>query len=120
MASGPFLEALLPLISSRRLSSLPPALIQRMVEHCQTVGRLQEMEAAIVHLDAANLDLDQLVRLCKRHDLFDALIHIYGAALRDYRGPLEDMSQLLADRMRGKRPEGKLVWFSQRTVGLEP
>lgn len=78
-----------------------------MVEYSQESGRLREMEAAIVHLDAANLDLDQLVRLCKRHDLFDALIHIYGAALRDFRGPMEDMCQLLGERMRDRRPEGE-------------
>lgn len=60
---------------------------------------LNELEACVVNLDVASLDIDQLVRLGKTHCLYDALIHIYNQALGDYITPLTELLHLLRDAL---------------------
>ena len=58
-----FLECLEPYILSDRLTTVAPGVMQAFVEHFQDKGRLQNVEACIVHMDIASLDLNQVIRI---------------------------------------------------------
>ena len=60
-AKAALLEALEPYILSDQLSSVAPAVMQDFVEHYKEKGRVQAVEACIVHLDIASLDLNQVI-----------------------------------------------------------
>ena len=50
-----------------------------------------EVERCILHLNPRQMDLDSLVKLCRSHQLYDALIYIFNRGLMDYVTPLEDL-----------------------------
>jgi hypothetical protein len=79
-----FLELLVPHVLADRLSSLPPDVMQSLVEHFVHLGRPAAIERCVLHMDVASLDLNQCARLCKKHGLFSALAHIYNRALDDF------------------------------------
>lgn len=60
MARGTFLECLEPYILSDRLSSITPSVMKDLVDHYQQNGLLQNVEACIVHMDIATLDIHQV------------------------------------------------------------
>ncbi|XP_073130734.1 uncharacterized protein [Henckelia pumila] len=85
-----FLELLEPYILKDMLGSLPPAIMQALVEHYCERGWLQRIEQCVLHMDMLSLDFNQVVRLCREHRLHHALIYLFNKGLDDFRTPLEE------------------------------
>ncbi|EPS74414.1 hypothetical protein M569_00339, partial [Genlisea aurea] len=90
-----FLELLEPYILKDMLSSIPPAIMQALVEHYSGRGWLQRIEQCILHMDILSLDFNQVIRLCREHGLHRALIYLFNKGLDDFRTPLEELLVLL-------------------------
>ncbi|PWA87262.1 Clathrin, heavy chain/VPS, 7-fold repeat-containing protein [Artemisia annua] len=86
-----FLELLEPYILKDMLGSLPPEIMQALVEHYSTKGWLQRVEQCVLHMDISSLDFNQVVRLCQEHNLYGALIYLFNKGLDDFRTPLEEL-----------------------------
>jgi hypothetical protein len=69
--------------------------VKSMASYYVTQGLESRLEEMIVHMETATLDLDQIIMLCKQHNLYDALIYVYNQALGDYVSPLIDILKLL-------------------------
>ncbi|CAL4890308.1 unnamed protein product [Urochloa decumbens] len=80
---GMFLEVLEPYILKDMLGSLPPEIMQALVEHYSGKGWLQRVEQCILHMDISSLDFNQVVRLCREHGLYGALIYLFNQGLND-------------------------------------
>ena len=89
------MESLEPWLLNDRLSAVPPSITQQFVSHYERQGMLEALEACIVHLDVASLDIDQVMRLCRSNGLYDAMIHIHNRGLKDYITPLEELMPIL-------------------------
>ncbi|KAF3667529.1 putative pyruvate dehydrogenase E1 component subunit alpha-3, chloroplastic-like isoform X1 [Capsicum annuum] len=79
-----FLEHLEPYILKDMLGSLPPEIMQALVEHYSTKGWLQRVEQCVLHMDMLSLDFNQVVRLCREHRLHGALIYLFNKGLDDF------------------------------------
>ncbi|OEL18589.1 Vacuolar protein sorting-associated protein 8-like protein, partial [Dichanthelium oligosanthes] len=90
-SGGIFLEVLEPYILKDMLGSLPPEIMQALVEHYSGKGWLQRVEQCILHMDISSLDFNQVVRLCREHGLYGALIYLFNQGLNDFRTPLEEL-----------------------------
>ncbi|XP_047318127.1 vacuolar protein sorting-associated protein 8 homolog [Impatiens glandulifera] len=86
-----FLELLEPYILKDMLGSLPPEIMQALVEHYSKKGWLQRIEQCVLHMDISSLDFNQVVRLCREHRLHGALIYLFNKGLDDFRSPLEEL-----------------------------
>ncbi len=76
---GFFLESLEEHILSRRLQDIPPGILQSFIEHYAGKPDLQtNLERCILNFEVYNLDLHNLLQMCKRNRLFDAYIHLYN------------------------------------------
>ncbi|KAK6789795.1 hypothetical protein RDI58_013595 [Solanum bulbocastanum] len=95
-----FLELLEPYILKDMLGSLPPEIMQALVEHYSTKGWLQRVEQCVLHMDMLSLDFNQVVRLCREHRLHSALIYLFNKGLDDFRTPLEELFLILRDSKR--------------------
>ncbi|KAI3444349.1 hypothetical protein Pfo_001014 [Paulownia fortunei] len=95
-----FLELLEPYILKDMLGSLPPAIMQALVEHYSKRGWLQRIEQCVLHMDILSLDFNQVVRLCREHRLHCALIYLFNKGLDDFRTPLEELLVVLRDSIR--------------------
>ncbi|RXI07623.1 hypothetical protein DVH24_005396 [Malus domestica] len=58
-----FLELLEPYILKDMLGSLPPEIMQALVEHHSCKGWLQRVKQCVLHMDISSLDFNQVVRL---------------------------------------------------------
>jgi hypothetical protein len=62
--AGMFLEVLEPYILKDMLGSLPPEIMQALVEHYSSKGWLQRVEQCILHMDISSLDFNQVYIIC--------------------------------------------------------
>ncbi|KAK4425213.1 Vacuolar protein sorting-associated protein 8 [Sesamum alatum] len=90
-----FLELLEPYILKDMLGSLPPEIMQALVEHYSKRGWLQRIEQCVLHMDILSLDFNQIVRLCREHRLHCALIYLFNKGLDDFRTPIEELLVVL-------------------------
>ncbi|KAJ8019457.1 Vacuolar protein sorting-associated protein 8-like [Holothuria leucospilota] len=95
IARGVFLECLEPYILNDKLTSIPPHVMKDFVEHYRDKEMVPNVEACIVHMDIASLDIHQVVSLCWAYGLYDAIIYVYNKGMNDYVTPLEELIQLL-------------------------
>lgn len=86
-----FLEALEPYVLSDQLRNLPVAVCQELVRHYEAVGKLQALEACITHLNVTSLDIHQVMSLCWKQGLFDAVIYVHNNGMLDYVTPAEEL-----------------------------
>eukprot|EP01018_Ginkgo_biloba_P013146 Gb_27586 [translate_table: standard] len=97
---GTFLELLEPYILKDMLGGLPPEVMQALVEHYSRKGWLQRIEQCVLHMDIASLDFNQVVRLCREHGLYSALIYLFNRGLDDFKAPLEELLAVAQDQQR--------------------
>uniref|UniRef100_A0A803M377 RING-type domain-containing protein n=1 Tax=Chenopodium quinoa TaxID=63459 RepID=A0A803M377_CHEQI len=95
-----FLELLEPYILKDMLGSLPPEIMQALVEHYNSKGWLQRVEQCVLHMDISSLDFNQVVRLCRENGLYGALIYLFNKGLDDFKTPLEELLNVLRNHKR--------------------
>ena len=76
IAQGTFLECLEPYIINDKLRTMPPVVMKDFVLHYEEKNMLESVEACIVHMDVASLDIHHVgicfcsvcpfVSVCKR------------------------------------------------------
>ncbi|CAM6071281.1 unnamed protein product [Sphagnum tenellum] len=88
---GTFLELLEPYILKDMLGALPPEVMQALVEHYSQRGWLERVEQCVLHMDIASLDFNQVVKLCREHGLYNALIYLFTKGLDDFTSPMEEL-----------------------------
>ncbi|XP_013387109.1 vacuolar protein sorting-associated protein 8 homolog isoform X2 [Lingula anatina] len=94
-ARGVFLECLEPYILSDQLTHITPVVMKAFIDHYQSRGMLQSVEACIVHMDVGSLDIHQIVILCWKHGLYDAILYVYNHGMREFVTPLEELLRIL-------------------------
>ncbi|KAE8804581.1 vacuolar protein sorting-associated protein 8 [Hordeum vulgare] len=99
-SGGMFLEVLEPYILKDMLGSLPPEIVQALVEHYSGKGWLQRVEQCILHMDISSLDFNQVVRLCREHGLYGALVYLFNQGLNDFHTPLEELLSVIQNTTR--------------------
>jgi vacuolar protein sorting-associated protein 8 len=92
---GIFLETLELYILDGQIRSIPPTVVKGLINHFTSMAFDSRLEEMICHLDTATMDTDQITTLCKKHNLYDALIYVWNRALGDYITPLIDLLSLL-------------------------
>ncbi|KAF1890216.1 hypothetical protein Lal_00025549 [Lupinus albus] len=90
-----FLELLEPYILKDMLGSLPPEIMQELVEYYSSKGWLQRVEQCVLHMDISSLDFNQVVKLCRERGLYSALVYLFNKGLDDFRAPLEELFAVL-------------------------
>lgn len=92
---GIFLNRLEPFVLQNHLQAIPTYISQQLLQRHEDNDELQEMENLIWHLKPEYLDVNQAVRLCAKHRLYNALVYVYTQALNDFVGPLVELLGLV-------------------------
>eukprot|EP00889_Picochlorum_renovo_P004019 jgi/Picre1/31049/NNA_006406.t1 len=102
-----FLENLESAILDRRVSSdLPPQIIQSLVEYFVARLEIQRIERVILRFDVGSLDLNQLIPLCIKHQLFSVVLYIFSRAMKDYKSPAALLFAAAVDEHKSGRGNG--------------
>ncbi|XP_066928995.1 vacuolar protein sorting-associated protein 8 homolog [Clytia hemisphaerica] len=99
VAKRGFLEGLEMYILDSKIKFLTPVVMQDLIEHYESTDQVDKIQACFVHLDLSTVDIDNLVRLCWAHKLYDLVIYVFNKGLRDYLTPLEKLIKILHDAL---------------------
>lgn len=95
-----YLLQLQPFILDNSIRYVPPRITQRLVALHEEDEQPDQIERIIWHIDPACLDINQAIRLCQKHRLYDALVYIYTCALRDYVSPIVEFLGIIRQKLR--------------------
>ncbi|PBP21004.1 vacuolar assembly/sorting protein VPS8 [Diplocarpon rosae] len=95
-------------------ASLKFAFVKAMVKNYVAKGLESRLEEMICSMETTTLDIDQVTKLCKQHNLYDALIYVWTQALHDYVTPLIDLLALLMPLVQNED------YFTNRNVMEDP
>ncbi|KAG8970332.1 Vacuolar protein sorting-associated protein 8 [Tulasnella sp. 419] len=90
-----FLDQLEPFILDGSLKMVPTFITQRLIAKHEERGEYEKAERLIWHVDPANLDVNQAIKVCLKYELYDALIYLYTQTLGDYVSPLVELIGLV-------------------------
>ena len=93
---GYFFESLEDYILDNKLDSIPPSIIQNFIDYYSSnLNMLDRLEKCLLHFDIGNLDLHNVIQLCRKYSMLDAYIHLFNKAFNDYVTPLEEMITMM-------------------------
>lgn len=104
-----FLELLEPYILRDMLSGLAPEVMQAFVDHYSHCGWLERVEECVLHMTISSLDFNQVIKLCRKHGLYTALIYLFNSGLDDFTSPLEEL--LIAAQSPSSRIEPRTLGY---------
>lgn len=113
LAKGCFLESLPQHILDGRLSRLGPQLAKEFVQQLASKHQFEMLEACLVRLDIACLDIHQVMTLCWSHCLYDGIIYVYNRGMNDYTTPIKELMAVLREALK----HGKQLTDSQMMLG---
>jgi hypothetical protein len=90
-----FLLQLEPFVLDGAIRYVPPRITQRLVALHEKDGQPELAERVIWHIDPTCLDINQAIRLCQTHRLYDALLYVYTRAMKDYVAPIVELLELI-------------------------
>ncbi|GAA5820930.1 hypothetical protein JCM3770_002634 [Rhodotorula araucariae] len=104
---GIFLDGIGPFVLTGAVHALPPSVSQRLVAIHAERRQLDAVQRIVLRVDPQNLDLNQVLGICQRERLYDALIHVYTRAMHDYVTPLVELFALVRriQQHRKQRPK---------------
>lgn len=90
-----FVSTLEPYVLDGDIQLLPPEIVKNVVSHFISQNDAARLEELLCRLEPTAFDLDEISMLCRQHNLFEALIHVWTRAIGDFVSPLVDMLQLI-------------------------
>ncbi|KAF9425049.1 Vacuolar protein sorting-associated protein 8 [Podila epigama] len=110
---GIFLQSLEAYILQDRLTEMPPQVMQAFVKYYSERGMFKQLELCIIHTPCHVLEMDQIVDLCQKHQLYTALIYVWNKSIGDYVSPVVELLKviktMLAERRAGNDSDSNAV-----------
>ncbi|KAL7316971.1 hypothetical protein PS15m_003385 [Mucor circinelloides] len=97
---GTFLEVLEPCIVEDRVPDVPPSIMKDLVDHYSKKRLLDELEQVIWHVNPRNLDIDQIVSMCHREGMYEAMMYVWNKSMHDYVSPVVEMLKVVRSVLR--------------------
>ncbi|KAI8331983.1 Golgi CORVET complex core vacuolar protein 8-domain-containing protein [Choanephora cucurbitarum] len=92
---GVFLEVLEPCIVADRIPDVPPSLMKDLVDHYSKKRLLDSLEQVIWHVNPRHLDIDQVVSMCHREGMYEAMMYVWNKSMHDYVSPVVEMLKVV-------------------------
>lgn len=92
---GAFLQVLEPYILEERVSDVPPAVMKDLVDYYCSKRWISRLEQIIWHVDPQCLDIDQIVSMCHREGMYEAMMYVWNRNMNDYVSPLVEMLKVI-------------------------
>lgn len=92
---GVFLEILEPCIVEDRVPNVPPSVMKNLVDHYSKKRLLDELEQVIWHVNPRCLDIDQIVSMCHREGMYEAMMYVWNKSMHDYVSPVVEMLKVI-------------------------
>ncbi|CAO3700278.1 unnamed protein product [Rhizopus microsporus] len=108
-----FLEVLEPCITQDRLHDVPPSVMKDLVDHYSKKRLIDELEQVIWHVNPRSLDIDQIVSMCHREGMYEAMMYVWNKSMHDYVSPLVEMLKVIKNVLRGNQEDQQTLHARQ-------
>ncbi|KAK3829853.1 MAG: Golgi CORVET complex core vacuolar protein 8-domain-containing protein [Linnemannia elongata] len=95
LVRGIFLQSLEGYILQDRLTEMPPQVMQAFVKYYSDRGMYKALELCICHTPCHVLEMDQIVDLCQKHQLYNGLIYVWNKSIGDYVSPVVELLRVI-------------------------
>jgi hypothetical protein len=116
---GIFLERIEPFVLSGSVHALPPSVNQRIIAIHEERGQYEAAQRIIWHVDPEFLDINQVLGLCQRKKLYDALIYVYTRSMHDYIAPIVELSVLIRRIQQHRKQRPRRIGDGEEAGGSE-
>ncbi|KAG1360274.1 hypothetical protein G6F62_000126 [Rhizopus arrhizus] len=117
-AKSVFLEMLEPCIIQDRVPNVPPSIMKDLVDHYSKKRLLDELEQVIWHVNPRHLDIDQIVSMCHREGMYEAMMYVWNKSMHDYVSPLVEMLKVIRVVLRGNPEDQQNLYARQNAEKL--
>ncbi|KAI8355142.1 Golgi CORVET complex core vacuolar protein 8-domain-containing protein [Blakeslea trispora] len=115
---GVFLEVLEPWIIADRIPDVPPSLMKDLVDHYSKKRLLDNLEQVIWHVNPRHLDIDQVVSMCHREGMYEAMMYVWNKSMHDYVSPVVEMLKVVRVVLRQEEGTQKVSHVRQNAEKL--
>lgn len=98
--NGVILEVLEPFIVQDDIPDVPPSIMKDLVDHYSKKRLLDELEQVIWHVNPNHLDIDQIVSMCHREGMYEAMMYVWNKSMHDYVSPVVEMLKVIRSVLR--------------------
>jgi len=90
-----FLDRLQERVLAGQIQVVPPVVLKALVANFADRDLHDALEEVLCRLVPTTMDIDQVTKLCKGHELFDALFYVWSQGINDYTTILGDLLEAL-------------------------
>lgn len=95
IAHGIYLQCLEPYIMKNRFETISPVVLKDFINYYAENKYFNQLEQCLNRLDVSCLDIEQVITLTRKHDLYMTLFHLYSEAFKDFRTILQEVIERL-------------------------
>ncbi|CAF3578806.1 unnamed protein product [Rotaria sordida] len=97
IAHGIYLQCLEPYILKNRFDSISPMVLKDFINYYIDHNYLYQLEQCLNRLDVSSLDIEQIIQITRKHELYMTLLHIYSEGFKDFTTILKEIIEKLED-----------------------
>ncbi|CAF0865872.1 unnamed protein product [Didymodactylos carnosus] len=97
IAHGIYLQCLEPYILKGRFDSIAPVIMKEFVNYYVEQGYFHQLEQCLSRIEVSCLDINQILHVARKYDLYQTLLHIYSEAFRDFTTIFKEIMEKLED-----------------------
>ncbi len=97
IAHGIYLQCLEPYILTNRFDTISPNVLKDFINYYIDNNYLNQLEQCLNRLDVSCLDLEQVINITRKYELYMTLLHIYSEAFKDFTTILKEIIEKLED-----------------------
>jgi hypothetical protein len=97
LAHGIYLQSLEQYIITNRFDTISPIVLKDFINYCIDNNHLHQLEQCLNRLNVSCLDLEQIINITRKYELYMTLLHIYSEAFKDFTTILKEIIEKLED-----------------------
>ncbi|CAF1434336.1 unnamed protein product [Rotaria sordida] len=97
IAHGIYLQSLEPYILTNRFDTILPTVLKDFINYCIDNNNLNQLEQCLDRLNVSCLDLDQIIEITRKYEVYMTLLHIYSKGFKDFTTILKEIIEKLED-----------------------
>ena len=97
IAHGIYLQCLEPYILKNRFDTISPMVLRDFINYYIDNNHFNQLEQCLNRLDVSSLDLDHIIQISRKHNLYMTLLHVYSDAFKDFTTILREIIDKLED-----------------------
>lgn len=118
IAHGIYLQCLEPYILKNRFDTISPLVLRDFIHYYIDNNNFTQLEQCLNRLDVSCLDIDHIIQITRKHELYMTLLHIRSEAFKDFTTILKEIIEKLEDDFTSHEGESESTLVSFQKIDI--